>query len=367
MNFNSISEKLDSLDLEDPYHLIASKKKRFLGQTLKALTLFHSKNCSGYGKYLNIFQSFNDDPFDLECIPALPVRVFKMFDLFSLDSHLLYKTLHSSGTSGQSVSKIHLDASTSKRQTKVLASITKNFIGKSRLPMIVVDSDELFRDRTKLNARAAGILGYSVFGRDHFYCLDKDLKPLISELSSFLDKHNNGPILIFGFTYVVWQSLIQYLIENNINLNFGNQGILIHGGGWKKLEENKVSNNKFKKTLRDYLGISFVHNYYGMVEQVGSIFMECDYGYFHCPDYSDVIIRDPLNHEIIDFGNEGVIQVLSILPLSYPGHSILTEDIGTIYGEDDCKCGRKGKYFKVSGRIPMAEIRGCSDTRLIST
>jgi hypothetical protein len=33
-----------------------------------------------------------------------------------------------------------------------------------------------------------------------------------------------------------------------------------------------------------------------------------------------------------------------------------------ILGEDDCKCGRKGKYFKVLGRIKKAKIRGCSDT-----
>ena len=47
---------------------------------------------------------------------------------------------------------------------------------------------------------------------------------------------------------------------------------------------------------------------------------------------------------------------------SYPGNSILTEDLGTIHGIDDCECGRKGKYFTISGRIPKTELRGCSDT-----
>ena len=41
---------------------------------------------------------------------------------------------------------------------------------------------------------------------------------------------------------------------------------------------------------------------------------------------------------------------------------ILTEDSGEILGEDDCPCGRKGKYFKIYGRVKNAEIRGCSDT-----
>ena len=38
------------------------------------------------------------------------------------------------------------------------------------------------------------------------------------------------------------------------------------------------------------------------------------------------------------------------------------EDEGIILGEDDCPCGRKGKYFKILGRLKDAEIRGCSDT-----
>jgi hypothetical protein len=31
-------------------------------------------------------------------------------------------------------------------------------------------------------------------------------------------------------------------------------------------------------------------------------------------------------------------------------------------GEDDCSCGRLGKYFQVHGRLAKAEVRGCSDT-----
>ena len=34
---------------------------------------------------------------------------------------------------------------------------------------------------------------------------------------------------------------------------------------------------------------------------------------------------------------------------------------GKIEGIDNCKCGLKGKYFKVLGRAKKAEIRGCSD------
>ena len=61
-------------------------------------------------------------------------------------------------------------------------------------------------------------------------------------------------------------------------------------------------------------------------------------------------------------GEEGILELVSLLPHSYLGHIILSEDVGVILGEDDCPCGRKGKYFSINGRIQNAEIRGCSDT-----
>ena len=99
-----------------------------------------------------------------------------------------------------------------------------------------------------------------------------------------------------------------------------------------------------------------------MVEQTGSIYMECEYGHFHTSVFSDIIIRRAHDFSPADVGEEGIIQVLSILPKSYPGHSLLTEDKGILLGEDDCPCGRSGKYLKVTGRLEHAEIRGCSDT-----
>ena len=99
-----------------------------------------------------------------------------------------------------------------------------------------------------------------------------------------------------------------------------------------------------------------------MVEQVGSIFVECEAGRLHAPSFADVIIRRAQDWSVAETGEEGLIQVLSCLPQSYPGHSLLTEDLGTITGVDDCPCGRHGKTFSVSGRLPKAEVRGCSDT-----
>ena len=65
---------------------------------------------------------------------------------------------------------------------------------------------------------------------------------------------------------------------------------------------------------------------------------------------------------IVKNGKRGLIQLLSLLPTSYPGHNIITEDIGSIMRPNfKCKCGLNSKHFLVYGRAKEAEIRGCSD------
>ena len=83
-------------------------------------------------------------------------------------------------------------------------------------------------------------------------------------------------------------------------------------------------------------------------------------GYLHSNDYGEIFVRDN-NLKKQAFGKEGIIQSISLLPKSYPGHSLLTEDLGIYFGEDICECGLKGKIFKINGRLKKSEIRGCSD------
>ena len=178
-------------------------------------------------------------------------------------------------------------------------------------------------------------------------------------INDFFKENKDTKLLIFGFTYSVFKDFLLELKKSDMTYNL-TKGILIHGGGWKKMIASKISNNEFKVMVKNLLNITKVHNYYGLVEQTGSIYIECEKGYFHCSNFSDILIReDVLGKAVVK--KKGMVQLLSPLALSYPGHNIITEDIGMIKGEDDCSCGRKGKYFKIYGRLEKAEIRGCSD------
>ena len=180
-------------------------------------------------------------------------------------------------------------------------------------------------------------------------------------IEKFLEKHTGKPILLFGFTFMIWQHFYKELVKADKFIDLS-QGILIHGGGWKKLISEAVSAEDFQQKLESVCGLKSVHDYYGMVEQTGCIYMQCEQGHLHASNFSDIFIRNPFDFSLCKSGETGIIQVVSLLPHSYPGHSLLTEDEGILLGEDDCPCGRKGKYFKVLGRIKNAEIRGCSDT-----
>ncbi|MGS2778872.1 LuxE/PaaK family acyltransferase [Robertmurraya sp. GLU-23] len=334
-------------------------KINFLNE-LNILTKYHYENCQPYKNMINkIGQKKYAEA--LEEVPFLPVQLFKIMDLFSIKKDEIFKVLTSSGTTGQQVSKIYLDKQTSVAQTKALVTVMNPILGTKRLPMIIIDSKNVIKDRKSFTARGAGILGFSNFGHHHFYLLHDDMSVDWEGLYCFLEKYKGEPILLFGFTYMVWQFFYKEAVKQGITLNLIDS-LLIHGGGWKKLKDEEVDRSIFNALLKNQFGIDEVRNYYGMVEQVGSIFVECSEGYLHSPPFADIIIRDPISFHPLSFKKQGLIQVLSILPKSYPGHSLLTEDIGVIHGEDDCSCGWKGKYFSVSGRIPKAEIRGCSDT-----
>ncbi|MFD1736769.1 acyl-protein synthetase [Bacillus salitolerans] len=348
------------INFGNPYALSKKEKQEYLLNRLTALTIHHRLECVPYVNMLNNL-SFTNEPISIKDLPYLPVQLFKMLELKSVPDSKVIKTLTSSGTTSQKVSKIYLDKETSILQTKALVSIVTSFIGKKRLPMLIIDTKEVLKNRTSFSARGAGILGFSNFGRNPIYALDEKMNLDINEVVKFIEENKRVPKLLFGFTYMIWEYFFKYCKENNIHLDL-KDSLLIHGGGWKKLSDEAVDNMEFKLSLEGMFNLSKIHNYYGMVEQVGSIFMECEHGYFHTPDFADIIIRDPLTLEVLPVGRTGVIQVLSTLPQSYPGHSLLTEDLGMIRGEDNCSCGRFGKYFHVFGRIPKAELRGCSDT-----
>ena len=348
----------------EPYSLGKKEKEGLLTQRLVELTEHHKENCLEYAQILDSIGYNKNKIKNYSELPFLPVRLFKELELKSVKKEDVVKTMTSSGTSGQAVSKIFLDKATSSNQQKAMVKIVNQFTGSSRMPMIILDCPSVVKNRAMFSARGAGILGFSIFGAKKIYALDDDMNLDVEGLKKFLEEYQNQTILLFGFTFMVWQHFYKELVRlkgEGIIFDLSN-GVLIHGGGWKKLLGEAVSQQEFHNRLYDVCGLDRIHDYYGMVEQTGCIYMQCECVHLHASIFSDVIFRRPIDFSECEVGEKGIIQVVSTIPESYPGHSLITEDEGILLGEDDCPCGRKGKYFKIIGRMKNAEIRGCSDT-----
>lgn len=353
---------LDEYMKIQPYSLAKAEKSAILTQMLSELTVYHYENCP---QYRNILDGLGFDPYrgvaHYSELPMLPVRLFKELSLRSVPEDAVAKSMSSSGSSGQKVSRLYLDRQTAMAQQNVGVKITSGFLGIKRMPLVIVDSPAIFKSREAYTARSAAALFFSLFGSDRIFALQDDMSLAIDRVASFLDKHQGQQILLFGFTFMVWQHLYCALRDAGVKLDF-HDGLLIHGGGWKKMESMRVSPHTFREKLGEQCNINHIFNEYGMAEQSGTIYFECEHGYHHTSIFSDVITRRGTDLSACDFGEPGMIELVSVLPHSYPGHVLLSEDEGVICGEDDCPCGRLGKYFHIKGRLKHAELRGCSDT-----
>lgn len=351
-------QSFDALFAKAPYSAPEAEKSALLLDGLNTLSQLHYENCMPYKRIIDGLWQGRIQVERLEDIPYLPVSLFKTQRLASVPDADLKLTLTSSGTTGQVVSQILVDGPTSMRQQKALANSLGHVLGPKRLPMLVIDTAAVFKDPKMMSARGAGVLGIMRYGRNHAFALTPELEPNLEAVESFLKQVDGAPFFMFGFTFMVWLQFFEKFRHLSVDLS---QGILIHSGGWKKMIEKAVTPEEFRRRMKEAFNLTKIYNFYGMVEQIGSVFLEGPEGLLYPPNFTDIIIRDPETWDPVPNGEQGVIQVLSLLPGSYPGHSLLTEDMGVIERVDPGQDGWMGKGIRILGRVPKAELRGCSD------
>ena len=197
----------------DPYQISKREKDVLFKSYFEKLNNHHYNNCREYKIILDNLKFFNNISKDLDLYPMLPINIFKDYDLISSKKKKIVKKVLSSGTSGNLLSKINLDKNNALNQMKVLTKLLETFIGKERLPMIIVDQNPRNNNTIKFNARMAAIHGFSLLGKNYSYILGKDENLLSNTLNEFLKKFGNKKFLIFGFTSLIYKALLQ----NNLN------------------------------------------------------------------------------------------------------------------------------------------------------
>ncbi len=360
-------DDVDRLINQEQYHLTqAEKEKQLLKILKKQIKENHSLN-PHLVSYYKKTKFDADNAKSIEEISPIPVQMFKMFDLITCKKKDVVRELKSSSTTSQKPSVVPINKATAFRQAEGLRSTLKDYLGIKRRPFLVIDTKDVNKKSEDLVARGIAIRGISGFGKDITYVLDSDedgrLTVNMQRLKEFTQKHKDEEILVFGFTYILWSVFVEAIEKIGMKLCFKDV-VVFHSGGWKKLIDQQVSKDVFSSKVAGIFSADKknVIDFYGMAEQSGIIFPDCAFGYKHAPDFADVILRDPLTMKEVRVGGVGLIEIASTLSDSYPAQAILTEDVGELAGIDDCKCGRKGKYFIFKSRIKKAEVRGCGDT-----
>lgn len=362
-----LGEKIDRVLSMAPYGQLPDERQAGLLEILKEELDYACQRHAGYKNYVQQWPVDYRSADKLADLPFLPVGILKAnppLSFVGLDE--IKKTLTSSATTSQVPSRVVLDLPTTRRMTKGTAIILRDFIGPARRPYLVVDTQGLMGNGNALGARGAAIQGVQPFASETTYCLglndQGDLTLDRDKLIAFTKDRQDTELLVYGFTFILWNHLVKPLMAEGICLNLPKARIL-HSGGWKRLQDQAVEKSLFNEQLARVVGCSpdRVVDFYGMVESVGVIYPDCPEGNKHAPGFGDVIVRNPLTLEPVAAGETGIVQVCSVLPTSFPGNLLLTEDVAKVIAYDGCPCGRRGISFRFAGRIPKAELRGCGN------
>ncbi len=334
---------------------------------MKEVTSHHYENCRPYAKLCDKRGVTPESLKDLTEIPYLPTSLFKDNLLLSIPEEQVFREIRSSATTSGRSSRMGLDKQTNIRQTKCFSKTIIDRIGSKRYNFVVLDDPSSIGRSKTVSARSSTIRSLLFCAKDAQTCLTDEHGKLSfdqARLEELLQANQDSSedLVIFGFTFILYTYVVRKLLDAGKNYRLPGAKV-IHIGGWKKLESQKITPEKLIANCRECFGVDprDVIDLYGFTEQGGLIYPTCAEGRRHVPVWGEVIVRDPVSLAPLPPGKEGLMQFLTPIQTSYPGHSVLTEDVGHIFGVDDCPCGRKGTTFKVTGRALHAEVRGCGD------
>ena len=365
-----MSDELTAMDLlfAEPVYSDTEQTNQLFLQALQEELVFHYEHNEMYRQFCDR-KGF--DPHaeisSLETIPPVAVSVFKDLGmgLASVPKEDIKLRLQSSATSG-TPSTIVVDKITSKRQAKAMVKVIQEAIGRERKPFLVMDIDPRSEFRSLLGARFAAITGYLNFASKAGYFLKAKNGVSYFDVDAMQEYvatiPADQPVVVFGFTYILYSNVLKAIREKGITISLPKGSKIIHIGGWKKLESEKISKELFNQQLAECFGIEPVDviDIYGFTEQMGLNYPDCPCGCKHESSYVKVLVRDVVTNKVLPAGEEGKLEFITPVPHSYPGNSVLTDDLGMII-DGECPYGRAGKRFKILGRLKKAEIRGCGD------
>lgn len=150
--------------------------------------------------------------------------------------------------------------------------------------------------------------------------------------------------LLIGVTYALMDFADKYKMQLE-------HTIVMETGGMKG-RKKELTRTEIHQHLIEKLGVQKVHSEYGMTELLSQAYSHGD-GIFACPPAMKILARneeDPFEIYPPNTLQKGVANIIDLYNL-YSCAFIAVDDLVTVYADET---------FTVSGRLDLAELRGCS-------
>lgn len=352
---------IDRLVSEEGMFLIPPEQAAGLRlRCLHEALAWHLDPESPYGRYAER-QGFSlpklQEPGGLNAVPLLPSALFKRRGVSVAHPRagdILWTT--SSGTQG-GLSQIPRDDTTLRRFFSSIAILTK-----SVLEVENPDADLLAlgppADEAKNLWIAYVTAGTAVLlPRTKHYVRDGALhiEDAIRDLQALEGVH----VGIMGPPPLILE-LAKAVSARRVPLRLRHTSQVITIGGWKRRSGEAVPRADFDETVSSAfgLGVAQVRDIFNMVE-LNTVIMECSAKSLHIPPWLYVRARNHATLEVVPSGVSGVLSYLDPTAVSYPAF-ILSDDLGVVFENQTCACGRTSDVLKIERRLNTVETRGCA-------
>lgn len=329
---------------------------------------FHSRRSPEYAKILRRLEYEPDagnDAVGLDEIPFLPTAFFKTRKLFTMPGWRLPVKATSSGTSGnKSFLGFNLLGLVYGALTTVRI-IAAHRIFSGRLVNYLILGYEPHPSNQTVITRTQGISTLFALPKAKAYALrfrhgkyELDVAGMLAALERYAGQKH--PVRLIGLPGYMLH-LLNEMKRQGIVYRLPEHSMVLLGGGWKDHFREAVEKEELYRLITEVLGIreENCREFFGVAEHP-ALYCSCPNHHFHVSSYSRVIIRDPITLKKMDFGETGLVNLLSPLADSMPLTSVMTDDLGILHKGDTCGCGIRTPYLEIIGRVGVKQVQTCA-------
>ncbi|HEU4497515.1 MAG TPA: acyl transferase [Flavobacterium sp.] len=312
-----------------------SSQKQFEKIALKIFRLQYEGN-SVYREFCQYLDVEKQSVKSLQQIPFLPIQFFKSHDVLSSTKEI-QQLFTSSGTTGMAVSR-HLVADISLYEQSYRKAFSHFYGNIENYAVLALLPSYLEREGSSLIYMADDLIKLSGHSESGFYL--SSLGELPEKLAGLDEAGEN--IILIGVTY----ALLDLIEEQSFRLK---NTIIMETGGMKGRRKEMIR-EELHSLLCSGFGVDAIHSEYGMTELLSQAY-SLGGGTFECPNWMQVLIRDPEDAlSYVEDGKTGGINVIDLANINSCSF-IATQDLGR---------KKPGNSFEVLGRFDNSDIRGCN-------